>query len=169
MQSMSEALLSVIKDPEATEEQVHEAVASLPSEAEPPGYWMEIANDPTHRTVRRRLSVFQLFRRHVPPGLSLSELAHILEGADWLSDQDVEVVHVLAGKIPVTWTPDDTVVALDVLPDPDDRERWTVYLRISGKVSREDLVQVIRGRDPNADEARSAIILEIGFSPATGG
>ena len=124
----------------------------------------EIANDASRATADRRHAVFQLFAGHVRPGMTLAELAEVLAGAEWLRDEDVSVVTAIAGKIPVTWSSEDTVFVLHVLPEAGDGGTWAIYLRVLGRVRREELIRVLRTGD--GGEAASARVAEIGLSPA---
>jgi hypothetical protein len=156
-----EALLSRIKDPAATEPELLRAISVLPLGAEPPSFWAELASDPALTSDHRRLTVVALFRRHVTPGLDLGELRSALGGAEWLHDEDVTVVAALAGKLPVGWSPEDTVVAVAVLPGLDGGRNWTVYLRISGRLSREEFLEAVRAGEPPGGRR----VLELGLDP----
>lgn len=93
--------------------------------------------------------------------MALGELAAVLGRAEWLHDEDVTVVEALAGKIPVGWSPNDTVVAIAVLPELDGGRSWTVYLRISGRFGRDEFLRAVRTGE--APEGRR--VLELGFEP----
>ena len=87
-------------------------------------------------------------------------------GSAWLDDADVSVVDVLGGKIPVSWTHEDTVLVVGVLPElPDeDSSYWAIYLRVAGKVAADDVLALLRGGTAPA-EVQRAEILEVGFEP----
>jgi len=108
--------------------------------------------------------VVELFRRQVRPGMTLADLARVLGDAAWLRDEDLSVVDVLGGKIPVSWTLEDTVLVLGVLPGLPDDPGWSIYLRVAGKLELADVLALLRGRDAPPAVAR-AEILEVGFEP----
>ena len=159
---MADELLSTIGDPGTGEPELAAAIEKLPPGAEPASFWLDIASDSRYGVNHRRRAVVELFRRHVPPGTTLGELGGLLAGAEWLRDEDIAVVGAVAGKIPVSWTFDDTVFVLILLPD-DDADSTAVYLRVGGKVSPDDFIAVIRGRG-GAEDAAAAPILEVGWS-----
>jgi len=113
---------------------------------------------------RRRRAVVELFRRQVQPGMTLADLARVLGDAAWLRDEDLSVVDVLGGKIPVSWTLEDTVLVLGVLPGLPDDPAWSIYLRVAGKIALADVLALLHGRDAPPAVAR-AEILEVGFEP----
>ena len=113
---------------------------------------------------RRRRAIVELFREQVRPGMTLAELARVLDEPDWLRDEDLTVVDVLGGKIPVTWTHEDTVLVLGVLPGLPDDPSWSIYLRVAGKLQLADVLALLHGGDAPAHVAR-AEIREIGFEP----
>jgi hypothetical protein len=112
----------------------------------------------------RRRQVVELFREHVRPGMTLAELARVLDEPEWLRDEDLSVVDVLGGKIPVRWTHEDTVLVLGVLPGLPDDPGWSIYLRVAGRVALADVLALLHGREAPAEVAR-AEIREIGFEP----
>jgi hypothetical protein len=158
---MVDELLARIADPDVGEGQLAAALEQLPAGSEPASFWLDIANDPRYAARHRRRALLELFRRHVPRGTTLAELGALLAGADWLRDEDVDVVDAAAGKLPVSVTLDDTVFVVRLLPDDD--EPAAVYLRIAGHVTRDDFIAAIRGREI-AQPAASAAVVELGWS-----
>ena len=124
-----------------------------------------IAGSDAYSPDRRRRAVVELFRRHVRPGMTLADLARVLDDPAWLRDDDLSVVDVLGGKIPVSWTLEDTVLVLGVLPGLPDDPSWSIYLRVAGKVELAGVLAVLHGRDAPPDVAR-AEIREVGYEPA---
>lgn len=153
--------MSLISNKNTTDHDLAWVLYSLGSITESPQFWSAIANDSAYRVSHRRFCVFQLFRRHVPPGENIAEMAVLLDQPRWVSDQDILIVTALGGKIPVKWTFEDTVFVLDVLPKSEDR--WAVYLKISGKVDRDGFICLIRGTAPVWSRT-SASVLEVGFT-----
>ena len=115
---------------------------------------------------RRRRAVVELFRRQVQPGMTLADLARVLGDAAWLRDEDLSVVDVLGGKIPVSWTLEDTVLVFGVLPELSDEASryWAIYLRVAGSIDVADVLVLLRGGTA-PPEVQRAEILEVGFEP----
>jgi hypothetical protein len=96
--------------------------------------------------------------------MTLGQLAELLGGASWLRGDGLDVVDVLAGELPVTWSPGDTVFVLHVVPGSPE---FAVYLRVEGKRDADAVLRLLRTGE--ADEAtRAARVLEIGFSSPRG-
>ena len=123
-----------------------------------------IAGSDAYGADRRRRAVVELFRQQVRPGMTLAELARVLDDPAWLRDDDLSVVDVLGGKIPVSWTSEDTILVLGVLPGLPDDPGWSIYLRVAGKVELADVLALLRGREAPPEVAR-AEILEVGYEP----
>jgi hypothetical protein len=159
-------LLVMIFDPKINQETLIHAIQNLGSNTESAHFWVRIANSQEYRQDHRRRAVFQLFQRHVVPGVRLSELAQILDNPSWLADDDVSVVTLMAGEVPVKLTPEDTVFVLPVFPNlPDGRyENWAIYLRVLGQVDRESFINILRGK-PVAEAVSNAKVLEFALSP----
>lgn len=109
-----------------------------------------------------RAAIVELFSERVRPGTTLGELAELLSGAAWPRDEDVSVVEAIAGKIPVSWTLEDTIFALSLPPDGDDGPS-AVYIRVQGKVSRDDFLAAVRG---GGEDVSATPILEVGMASA---
>jgi hypothetical protein len=127
--------------------------------AETPAYWAAIANDPSRPAAQRALAVELLVRRNVVPGrTTLGVLGAMLGGAAWLGDNDLELVEVLGGKVPVSWSLGDTVAAVS-LPGG----RSVLYLAVAGQYTAPELVNALRGTcaDPRV---LAAVIRDLGFS-----
>lgn len=161
-----DSLLATIADPKISQDALIQALRQLGPATEPASFWTKIANRADYGPDQRRRAVFELFKRHVSPGLTLGELSDLLDHPAWLDDAHVSVVDRLGGKIPVTWTPQDTIFVLAVFPNlPDGRyAHWAIYLKVSGKVDRESFIRAIRGIAV-PDAVRTARLLEFGLSP----
>jgi hypothetical protein len=149
-----------------SEGELREAVESLGAVVEPASFWSAIANDASMSVAHRKLALVQLVRRHVVPGTTtVGVFAEMLEGAHWLSDGDVTVVTAIGGKVPVTWSPDDTVVAI-ALPGG----RGAIYLAMAGRFAPEEIALALRGVSHD-ERVRSAVIrdagLEVGWESKT--
>ncbi len=160
-------LLSIIADPKTDIQTLMRAVQQLGPVTEVASFWTAIGNNAEYSQKHRRWAVWELFHRHVKPGITLADLARILDNPTWLADESISVVTVLGGRIPVKWTFEDTVFSLLIFPDiPDDTyDSWGIYLRVSGKVDRESFIKVIRDQ-PVPAEVRNAQVLERGLVPA---
>ena len=158
-------VLDVIADRDTGEDQLLLALSQLGSVTEPPGFWTKIANSSDYTKRHRCNSVFQFFTRHVRPGMKLSELARILDGAQWLADEDITVVEDVSGYIPVRVTHDNTVFVMRILAAlPPASEFWGVFLSVFGWVDRENFIRLLRGGEID-EQTRETAILEIGFVP----
>jgi hypothetical protein len=161
--NMTDESLSRASNKEIEEKALLLAIKELGPVTESAKFWTDIVNSTDYTKVHRRHCIFQLFRRHVSPGMRLSELAQILDNPNWLKDENVHVVAELEGKIPVQWTLEDTVFVFLVFPELPMENNWAVYLRISGKVDRESFIKLLR--DQAVDQnIKDAVVLEIGFS-----
>src|SRR4051794_15743713 len=123
-----------------------------------------VAGSDAESPERRRQAVVELFRRDVRPGMTLGEAARVLGAPAWLRDDDLWVVDVLGGKIPVSAELGDTVLALAILPGLPDDPSWAIYLRVAGEVALGDVLALLHGRDAPPEVAR-AEIREVAFDP----
>ena len=158
--------LAAIADPSTGRTALIDAIRGLGPVTEPASFWSDIAGDDAFGPEHRRRAVVALFRRHVVPGTTLAELARALGDPAWLVDDDVSVVDVLGGKIPVSWTIADTVLVFGVLPELSDEvsRDWAIYLRVAGTIDLADVIALLRGGTA-APEVQRAEILEVGFEP----
>ena len=127
----------------------------------------EIASDAQRPLPDRRRSILQIFTRYLSNGMTLGRMASQLGYPAWLRDEDIVLVAFLAGKIPVHWSPEDTIFAMHLLPATDDSP-VTVYLRIGGKISRDDVMIVLRGRTHHP-ALIDRWVVEIGHFPPLAG
>jgi len=157
--------LSIITDPDSDYESLLKSVRQLGPVTMPVQFWADIANSDAYRPDHRRQAVFQLFQRHVSPGITLAELARSLNNPRWLAGDDLSVVTNLAGELPVEFTLDDTIFVLRVFPElvDDLYGPWSIYLRVGGKVEPEAFLDLLRGEGVS-DEVRQAELLELAFS-----
>ena len=161
--------LHVIADEHSGEDQRRDAMLSLGPAAESPDFWSRIANDASFSRLHRRRSIFQLFLRHVRPGQTLAAVADILRKPSWLEAQHVSALEDVGGNVPVRMSFDNTVLVLDVLPEPTpNSDRWQVFLSVTGAVDPEDFFRLVSG-GPASEATKSARVVEIGFSPPVKG
>jgi hypothetical protein len=155
------ALLSTIADTRVRYERLVRAVEKLGPVKETSQFWSAIANSQEYAKSHRRLAVFQLFGRHIEPGMPLSELSTILDKPTWLKDTDVSVVDRLYGYLPLNKLSPGTVFHIRVFPDLP-KLRWSISLRISGQVGLEDFLKVLNSQDAQ-QQVKDATILELGL------
>jgi hypothetical protein len=158
--------LNQIADPKIKQEALVEAIQQLGPVTEEPGFWSAIANDDNYSQDHRRRAVYELIQRHVYSGMTLADMAEILDDPTWLKDEDVTMVTIVGGKLPVKWSMEDTIFILHIFPGLPDRQyaNWAAYIKISGKVERQSIVDVLRGR-PVEQAATGATVLEVGLVP----
>ena len=162
---MASSILQSIANKASSEEQLVSAINQLGPVTESPRFWIAIAEDPTYPRSHRRHSIFQLFKRHVKPGMTLASLGQLLGQPAWLAEQDITMVEDLGGSIPVRLSFDNTVLVLAILPDSAPHtDRWQIYLSVQGHVDLGEVWQVLQGRETNSATGATPI-LEVGFSP----
>jgi hypothetical protein len=161
-------LLFIISNPTTEMQTLAEALKKLGEVSEPPTFWSGIANNDAFTRDHRRMIVFQLFIRHIKNGITLKALAEILDRPSWLRLENISIVKEIAGKIPVTFDFNDTILVIDALPEvPGDQDsNWTIYLRIEGKINKEDFYKIICGTETeNLVAIKERKIIECGISP----
>jgi hypothetical protein len=159
--ALNDSLLTTIGNQNEKEETLVAAIRKLRKVTELSGFWTKIANSKAYNATHRRHAVYQLFQRHVPPGVTLCELGKRADKPTWLNPEDIRVIEYLGGKIPVKWTAGDTIFTIGVFPDL--RDNWTIYMRVSGKVTLNDFKKLILNGESENIKRRK--VLEIGFSP----
>jgi len=122
--------------------------------------WLDIASDGRYSSERRAQAVATFFRRQVPAGTTLAELASLLARPDWLRPDDVSVADIVSGKLPVRKAPGETVVVLR--PRFGDEQVGGVYLALAGQLER-SAVQAVLCQGAGDPDARQAAILQTGF------
>ena len=109
--------------------------------------WADIANSSKYSDVRRRRAIFELFDRHVHPGMTLSDLAVLLRSPPWLENENVSIVNILAGKIPISIVSGETVFVVMIKLPKDDVS--AVYLRTQDSPSLDSFCEGMRGNKPD--------------------
>jgi len=142
----------------SSEAELHEAAGLLGPVVEPPSFWSAITNDASMPVPHRKMALVQLVRRHVAPGTTtVGAFAKMLDSAPWLGNGDITAVTHIGGKVPVAWSPDDTVIAI-ALPGG----RGAIYLAITGRFTLTEIETALHGI--SADERiLSAIIRDAGI------
>jgi hypothetical protein len=162
-------LLATIANPETDQRTVAQSIRALGPPSEDPHFWTAIANSDRHTAEHRRRAVVALFERHARPPLTLAELARTLDGATWLTDDDVDVVRELGGMVPVTFDLENSVFVLRLLPETprDRRAAWAVYLRVEGTLGLEAFRNAVHGRSTDVD-VLGRRVLEVGLPSVDG-
>ena len=130
---------------------------------EPASFWAAIANDSDYSVECRRTCIFELFRRHIRAGMTLGEVADRLNKPNWLRDEWTFDKSTGSGYMPVKFALGDTVFAIGVLPPSGERNWSYVCMRVSGRLSAEELGRALRG-EAVTDQVRAAKLNEIGFA-----
>jgi len=156
---MMESPFEMFQRRDSGEAELREAAERLGPVAEPPSFWSAIANDASRHATHRGLAVVELVRRHVVPGATtLGLFARMLDGASWLADDDVTAITEISGKVPVRWSPGDTVTSI-ALPG----SRGAIYLAISGSYSALEIAAALHGVWLNT-RISAAVIRDTGFN-----
>jgi hypothetical protein len=146
------------KRTDSSEAELYEAAELLGAVVEPASFWSAIANEASTSVTHRKLALIQLVSRHVLPGTTtVGVFAEMLDGAQWLSDGDITVITAIGGKVPVTWSPDDTVIAI-ALPGG----CGAIYLAIAGRFTVEEIAVALRGMSHD-ERVLSAVIRDAGL------
>ncbi len=108
------------------------------------------------------MHIFELFRRHFYPGISLGAIAVMLDYPVWLKRENVRIVDRLRGKLPFPWSSTATIVVIEPRLPADNRS--AIYLKIEEMGIGEDIVfDVLKGND-KSQEHISVIVAEAGYS-----
>jgi hypothetical protein len=124
---------------------------------EPAAFWAELANNADLEASCRRVCVLELFRRHVQPGMSLDEVADILDGPTWLEESDVTDFAQYSGYVPLPLTQGDGDFGIHVLARP--LERGWIMIKVKGICTKAQFVSALKGRGDN--KIRDASIVAI--------
>ncbi len=157
--------MSVIVNGNSAPEQLISAIENFGPRYEAPRFWSDIADNYRYSTFHRRHCIFQLFYRHIQPGMKLSMVSDVLRTLLWIKKDNIVVVGDIAGDIPVRLAFDNTVFRFDVLPNLAEYDNhWQVFISISGAVTHEEFCHLLFGND--VDEGNYfGRVLEVGFSP----
>jgi len=156
------SLLLKIANRNISYKELVKAVERLGYETEPPKFWSDIANSTEYTELHRRFAVAELFKRHIRPGMKLSELAEVLDSPTWMENSNVRTVESIYGYVPLMRLSPGTVFAVHLFPRLTGLG-WFIYIRISGEIGRDDFLKVLRGYDVE-QKVRDAEILEFGLT-----
>lgn len=163
---MTEAkLYSRIADPNISTNDLVVALRQLNGQDEELKIWRKIADDKTFSIAHRRLAIGQMFYRYFRPGMTVSDLAVLLNQPRWLKREDIRAIGYGAAW-PVEWKDGNTHLVIFLLPEdppegqPQNRFMFPqVYLIVEGDVGADELYNCLSGKDC-AKEGRR--IFEIG-------
>ena len=151
-----------------TKDSLLKALLALDEVNENPQFWSDIANDSSFSDTHRRYAVFMLFKRHIKTGISIEEFRKLLGKPSWLTYDDISLIEAVGGEIPMEFTLTDSIFVWNVFPDlPDGRwQHWAIYIKIEGKISREDFYNAISNSDGGASpEIKNKRLLEFALAP----
>jgi len=124
------------------------ALDALGDTIEPPEFWSKVANDHGYSPFHRRKCIFELFKRHIKAGISLAGLAATLDKPTWLKRENVVIVTRLGGKLPFSWSSQDTVVM--IYPDLPQGNYSAIYLKIGHKeLQAENIFTLLKDNETN--------------------
>jgi hypothetical protein len=141
------AELAVIANPRSSESRLLKAMQSLRGSEAPAAFWAEIANDSRYSAKHRGYCAAQLFKRHIKPGMTLAEVAALLNGADWLNEKQIHGFVVLGGYVPVRHDNIGGLFCIHMLPD---EKRGPVYISFTTSLSSSssELLNAFQGKAP---------------------
>jgi hypothetical protein len=135
-------------------------LGALLGDKEPPQVWAALANCTALAKSTRRDCILELFRRHVKPGIPLSEVARLLDHPNWLKDEDVHFYDVIAGHIPVRCGGGDCIYHLQIFHEYGPKSGW-IYFSVSRPASYSggvDMSRLFQGRSRNDDLKKQVIV-----------
>ena len=91
--------------------------------------WARIANSDEYSDARRRRAVLLLFDRHVRRGMELRTVTSLLDNPVWLKRDNIHLVDLIAGWMPIDMVNGETVFCVIAEFSPLNRE-GAVYLRV---------------------------------------
>jgi hypothetical protein len=98
---MNDLQAEIINDKTISESTLLLALQNLGTSSEPPSFWKKIINDASFKKFHRACCIFLLFQRHIHPGQRMSDLSSLIGNAEWITDDDIVLVHSIEGEIPV--------------------------------------------------------------------
>jgi len=154
-------LLSVIANRNISYKKLVKTVEKLSEVTEASTFWSDIANSQKYSKKHRRIAIVELFLRHIKPGMTLSQLARILDNPNWLQSNNVNLVTDVFGWLPLKKLSPGTVFHIWLFPETPGLI-WSISLRISGEITKDDFLKAIWGQEVDP-QVLNAQILEIGM------
>jgi hypothetical protein len=111
------------------------------------------ANDWRAPVVTRRNCIVEVVKKHIHPGMTLFDLARLLNHPTWLRDGDVCHWNNACGSfwIPVNITAEDSTFSIGLLPDEASPPAPAIFLRVSERITRAEFLSIVRGIKPDKD------------------
>jgi hypothetical protein len=161
-------LLLTIADKKVRYKKLVKAVQQLGPVKESPKFWSDIANSMEYTKLHRRVAIVELMRRHVRPGMKLSQLAQVLDNPIWMRNTTVKTVTWLGGYVPLTSLSPGTVFEISLFPELGGPtwSIWCIYFRVSGEIDLDDFKKVLQGQ---AIEQKIGDVRILEFGLATSG
>lgn len=153
---------------DATIEQLKSAAAMLNNTVSPPIFWSRIANDPSYPIYHRRICAGELLQRYVHAGMSLGEIAEILNAPTWLAKGDIHAILILgmSGSIPIQFGINNSGdFSITILPDKEKKDNdWlTMWIRVEGDVDEDQLYDLFLTPDSSREIGKKKL-LEVAFT-----
>lgn len=144
----------------------HQCLARQHMDTTDPVYWSSRANDLALPVNDRCEAVYEIFRRFVWPGLTLTDFANLLNRPSWLQKNQIRQVEVFMGKLPVHFNLNGSVYCFEFFPACH-RKELEIYIAFDAYVTPERFVPHLFLEQ--TDEEMSDIrILEIGWCTRDG-
>ena len=131
------ANLQRIADPNTKESDVLALMKRLraaPPTDEQAKLWAQIANSDQYSDDRRRRALLLLFERHVRSGMELRTVASLLANPTWLKKENVHIVDLIGGSVPVDLLPGETVFLVGFEFSSTSCEACVCFLRVQGEL-----------------------------------
>jgi len=162
MKARAQINSQIIANRNVSKEDLRLAIGAMGAWSNHPSFWSSIANSKDYTAEHRRLSVFQLFKRHVRAGQRLFDLAEILDRPTWLQEENITLIESFHGKVPVVWDLVNSIFAIRLgLPAENNS---AVYLKLTGKqIDAKSFFRLLKAK--SFDQKQGDIeILEVGYS-----
>jgi hypothetical protein len=125
---------------------------------EPADYWTAFANDHKMVAWRRALSIYLLFERHVNADITLGKLAELLNQPNWIKEENLGVLGMTSGVLPLAQTRGDTMFVIDVFRNKDAEKHNTqgfrLYMNVSGRIDKNAFYSILMRQGKSEDENR---------------
>jgi hypothetical protein len=109
-------------------------------------------------TRRRAEAIYRLHEEHIKSGITLRQLATVLDRPTWFNKRDVIKMIILIGYIPIEWMPSDTLFCVLVFPDPatgqPTSESFRIWISVSGQMDKQDFLSIILDNEKSIYENR---------------
>ncbi len=133
-----------VRNKDATREEVLSAMKTLPSDFGDTQFWAAIANDDSYPVYHRSACIRRLLGSYVHAGMSVKEVARILDSPTWLKKDTTYKITSVDGFIPVDFDFNNSIFQFLVFAD-NPQDTVDFYLKVDGDViSTDALLYVLR-------------------------